>query len=94
MSLIPEQSITATGGEVTDLALDGSSIDLPGQPLRPFSFDGGEVLSRYANDAAMRQRYPASVQSRGAPGEPPQRDIRTYLFPGIDQELLQSSHRD
>jgi hypothetical protein len=33
MSLIPEQSITAIGGETTDLALDGSSIDVPGQSL-------------------------------------------------------------
>jgi hypothetical protein len=33
MSLIPEESIEAIGGEVTDLALDGSSIDLPGQTL-------------------------------------------------------------
>jgi len=33
MSLIPEQSITAMGGEATDLALDGSSIDAAGQSL-------------------------------------------------------------
>jgi len=33
MSLIPEQSITAMGGEATDLALDGSSIDVPWQSL-------------------------------------------------------------
>jgi NitT/TauT family transport system ATP-binding protein len=33
MSLIPEQSIKVIGGEVTDLALDGSSIDVAGQSL-------------------------------------------------------------
>ena len=33
MSLIREESIKAMGGEVTDLALDGLSIDVPGQSL-------------------------------------------------------------
>ena len=33
MSLIPEESIKATGGEVTDLALDGLSIGVSGQSL-------------------------------------------------------------
>jgi hypothetical protein len=33
MSLIPEESITAMGDEITDLALDGSSIDVAGQSL-------------------------------------------------------------
>jgi hypothetical protein len=31
MSLIPEQSIRAMGDEATDLALDGSSVDVLGQ---------------------------------------------------------------
>jgi hypothetical protein len=31
MSLIPEESIEAIGGEVADLALDGSSVDVAGQ---------------------------------------------------------------
>jgi hypothetical protein len=33
MSLIPEESIEAIGGEVTDLALDGSSVDVARQSL-------------------------------------------------------------
>jgi NitT/TauT family transport system ATP-binding protein len=33
MSLIPEESIRAMGDEVTDLALDGSSVDVAGQSL-------------------------------------------------------------
>ena len=33
MSLIREESIKAMGGEITDLALDGLSIDLCGQTL-------------------------------------------------------------
>src|SRR5437879_8532741 len=33
MSLIREESIKAMGGEVTVLALDGLSIDVPGQSL-------------------------------------------------------------
>jgi sulfonate transport system ATP-binding protein len=33
MSLIREESTKAMGGEVTDLALDGLSIDVPEQSL-------------------------------------------------------------
>jgi hypothetical protein len=33
MSLIPEEGIRAMGDEVTDLALDGSSVDAAGQTL-------------------------------------------------------------